>query len=136
MKTPHQNNNRFRKKSSQQLNIVVLGYIVRGPLGGLAWHHLQYVLALSKLGHNVTFIEDSDEYASCFNPKKCEFSTDPAYGLAFARQSFALLGLHQCWAYYDAHISTWHGPKSDTAQSDCLHADLLLNLSGINPMRP
>ena len=136
MKTFNQNHDHFQKRSDQKLNIVVLGYIIRGPLGGLAWHHLQYVLGLSKLGHNVTFLEDSDKYESCFNPIKCEFSANASYGLAFARQSFALLGLHQCWAYYDAHTSTWHGPKSETVQTDCLNADLLLNLSGINPMRP
>jgi hypothetical protein len=47
------------------MNIIVLGYIVRGPLGGLAWHHLQYVIGLSKLGHDVYFFEDSDDYPSC-----------------------------------------------------------------------
>ncbi len=44
------------------MNILVLGYIVRGPLGGLVWHHLQYVLALKKLGYNVLFLEDSDDF--------------------------------------------------------------------------
>ncbi len=48
--------------------IIILGYIVRGPLGGLAWHHLQYVLGLSGLGHDVYFIEDSDDYPSCYDP--------------------------------------------------------------------
>ena len=44
------------------MNIIVLGYIVRGPIGGLAWHYLQYVLGLTHLGHNVYFFEDSDDY--------------------------------------------------------------------------
>src|SRR5438034_152419 len=30
--------------------ITELGYIVRGPLGGLAWHHLQYVMGLRLAG--------------------------------------------------------------------------------------
>ena len=29
------------------LRIVVAGYIVGGPLGGLVWHHLQYVLGIN-----------------------------------------------------------------------------------------
>jgi hypothetical protein len=41
------------------MRIVVSGYIVRGPYGGLVWHHLQYVLGLKKLGHEVLFLEDS-----------------------------------------------------------------------------
>ena len=44
--------------------IVVLGYIVRGPLGGLVWHHFQYVLGLVKMGYDVLFLEDSEEYAA------------------------------------------------------------------------
>lgn len=36
--------------------------MVRGPLGGLIWHHLQYVLGLAKLGHDVYFLEDSDDW--------------------------------------------------------------------------
>ena len=43
------------------LRIVVLGYVVRGPLGGLTWHHLQYLLGLRRLGHDVYFFEDSDD---------------------------------------------------------------------------
>ena len=30
-----------------RLRIIVLGYIVRGPMGGMAWHHLQYVMGLA-----------------------------------------------------------------------------------------
>src|SRR5688572_23932997 len=44
--------------SSDRLRILVLGYLVRGPLGGLAWHYVQYVLGLARLGHDVYFLED------------------------------------------------------------------------------
>ena len=33
-----------RVTSFPRSRILVLGYLVRGPLGGLAWHHLQYVV--------------------------------------------------------------------------------------------
>ena len=39
-----------------RLRVVVTGYIVRCPLGGMAWHHLQYLLGLARLGHHVTFV--------------------------------------------------------------------------------
>jgi len=35
--------------------IIVLGYLIRGPYGGLAWHHLQYVMGFASLGHEVYF---------------------------------------------------------------------------------
>jgi hypothetical protein len=50
------------------LKIVVLGYIVRGPFGGMAWHHLQYVLRFRRLGHEVTFIEDSGKFCVLLRP--------------------------------------------------------------------
>ncbi len=121
--------------STQSLNIIVLGYIIRGPLGGLAWHHLQYVLGLARMGHAVTFIEDSDDYDSCFDPISCEVGKDPTYGLEFARQSFSVIGLESCWAYHDVHTRTWFGPRANDALARCKDADILLNLSGVNPLR-
>lgn len=118
-----------------RLKIVVLGYIVRGPLGGLVWHHLQYVLGLSLLGHDVLFVEDSDDYASCFNPDTCTTSVDPSYGLAFAKATFDLIGLSDIWTYHDAHTNTWHGPAATGIHDQLRTADLLLNLSGVNPIR-
>ena len=75
------------------IRVVVLGYIVRGPLGGLAWHHLQYVAGLARLGHDVWFIEDSDDYPACYDPSIDGIGTDPAYGLDFAKRAFERLSL-------------------------------------------
>src|SRR6187200_291687 len=96
---------------SGRLRIVVLGYVIRGPIGGMAWHHLQYVLGLHRLGHDVLFLEDSDEYASCYDPSTHQVGIDPSYGLMFAADAFAKLGLGKKWAYYDAHTLRWLGPS-------------------------
>src|SRR5688572_24755994 len=53
---------------NSRLRIIVLGYLIRGPVGGLAWHHLQYVMGLVDLGHDAYFLEDSDDYPSCYEP--------------------------------------------------------------------
>ena len=115
----------------------MLGYIVRGPLGGLSWSHLQYLLGLADLGHDVYFVEDSGDYQwCCYDPLKNTMVTDPTYGLQFATHLFARVGLGDCWAYYDAHTSRWLGPCADRILSICAEGDLLLNLSGVNPLRP
>jgi hypothetical protein len=121
---------------SSSLRIVVLGYIVRGPIGGLVWHHLQYVMGLARLGHDVYFLEDSDDYPSCYDPQRQTTDRNPEYGLRFAAQAFAQVGLGERWAYYDAHTARWLGPCATRAVDICRSADLLLNLSGVNPMRP
>lgn len=117
------------------MNIVVLGYIVRGPLGGLAWHHLQYVLALRKLGHTVLFMEDSDDFEGCYNPETAEVNKDPFYGLNFIKELFTHFDLNRNWAYYDAHTNNWYGLSSSYVFSFCAKADLVLNISGVNPVR-
>jgi hypothetical protein len=87
-----------RLAANSRLRIIVLGYFVRGPLGGMVWSNLQYVLGLTKLGHDVYFIEDSDEYASCYDPVKETFDIDPSYGLQFAARAFETVGLAGRWA--------------------------------------
>lgn len=120
---------------SDRPRIIVLGYIIRGPLGGLAWHHLQYVLGLRRLGCDVTFLEDSDDYPSCSHPVEGTLDVDPSEGLQFAAETFSRIGFEK-WSYYDAHTSRWAGPHADRARESCRAADLVLNLSGVNPLRP
>jgi hypothetical protein len=126
----------MRIAAADRLRIIVLGYIVRGPIGGLAWHHLQYVMGLAALGHDVYFLEDSDDYVSCYNPVRDAMDVDPGYGLAFAERCFERVGLGDRWCYHDAHAGRWHGPCGDDMPALCGRADLLLNLSGVNPLRP
>jgi hypothetical protein len=118
------------------LRILVLGYIVRGPLGGLAWHHLQYVMGLARLGHDVWFLEDSDDYPSCYDPVRNVTDTDPTYGLAFTGAAFGRVGLADRWAYHDAHTERWLGPAAPRARELAATAEVLLNLSAVNPLRP
>src|SRR6476646_5758501 len=115
------------------LRIVVLGYLVRGPIGGMAWHHLQYLLGLKALGHDLLFLEDSDDYPSCYDPSTHTVTTDPTYGLAFATRVFARLSLDREWAYYDVHKNAWHGPAANRARDFIGQADLLIDVSGVNP---
>jgi hypothetical protein len=122
--------------AASTLRIVVLGYVVRGPLGGLTSYQLQYLQGLMQLGHDVYFVEDSDDYPSCYDPSRDVTDRDPSYGLAFARRVFARCGLGERWAYYDAHESCWHGPCADHILAICEGADLVLNIGGVNPLRP
>lgn len=117
------------------MRIVVLGYIIRGPLGGLCWHHLQYILGLKHMGHEVLFLEDSDNYASCYNPHTFAISENPLYGLQFIEHLFSSFDLLNNWAYYDAHTENWFGLSKKKVFSFCDNADVILNISGVNPVR-
>jgi hypothetical protein len=122
---------------SRRLRIVVLGYLVRGPLAGPTWHHLQYVLGLLDLGHDAWYLEDSMDYPFCYDPSRGVTDTDARYGLAYAARVFGRAGIGERWAYHDAHAGgQWQGPAAGRAAELCASADLMINVSGINPMRP
>ena len=114
--------------------VVVLGYIVRGPLGGMSWHHLQYCIGLHRLGHDVWFVEDSEDYPSCYDPTTHATTTNPEYGLAYARSVFERVGVGTRWAYIDRHAGIRHGPAAGRVDELARTADVVLNLSGVNPL--
>jgi hypothetical protein len=117
------------------MKIVVLGYIVRGPLGGLVWHHFQYVYGLAQMGHEVLFLEDSEEYAACYNPETNELSEDPTFGISFLKEIFEKYGLNTNWAYFDFHTNSWFGKTKNEVKEFLSNADIVLNISGVNPLR-
>ena len=128
---------RSASNPSDALRIVVLGYLVRGPLGGMAWHHLQYVLGLRDLGHEVWFLEDSgDSEYCCYDPERGVNDTNPAYGLRFATDCFERFSLGDRWAYFDGHTSSWLGPCAAEVRRVLADADVLLHLSCSNVLRP
>ena len=119
----------------KKLNIIVAGYIVCGPIGGLVWHHLQYVLGLQRLGFNVLFVEDSQDYPSCYHPLTYQLTTDPSYGLHFLQTIFERYDLKNKWAYFDYHTNQWHGKSKREIKTLVDEADVFINLSGVDPLR-
>jgi hypothetical protein len=121
---------------TESLRIIALGFMVRGPVGGMAWCDLHYLMGLAQMGHDVYFVEDSDDYLSCYDPGRNVTGTDPTYGLRFIARTFDRVGLGHRWAYYDAHNTCWHGPCAERITKICGSSDLLLNLAGIShPVR-
>lgn len=114
----------------------MLGYLVRGPMGGLAWHYLQYVAGLAALGHDVYYLEDGSEYGACYDPRSLTKGDDPSYGLGFTAAAFDRLGFAGRWAYYDPRAPHWMGPAAPRVAEICRTADVVLNVSGINPITP
>src|SRR5262245_18935195 len=119
-----------------RLRIICLGYIVRCPLGGMAWHHLQYVLGLKRLGHEVFFVEDSGDAAwACYDPERQTNGPNPSYGLRFIAELFDHFGLGDRWIYRDALGKQRYGFHAIDLEEICRSSDLLLNLSGSNLLR-
>ena len=128
-------------RRSDQRRIVVLGYIIRMPLGGLVWHYLQFAMGLARLGHDVYYFEDScffeqDARSWYYDPVSLSVGAHPTSGgLRLAKEIFDKTGFGDRWAFFDARQARWHGPVEDQAREICATADLVLNVSAANPLR-
>ncbi|MGA2582982.1 MAG: hypothetical protein ABSG31_06870 [Tepidisphaeraceae bacterium] len=117
------------------LTIVVGGYIVAYPLGGMTWHHLNYLLGLHELGHEIIFLEDSGSYAHPYNPLTNSVGDDPEYGLEYLKRTFADFGLPIKWCYYSEFLDRYWGLTFEELNQTLKRADLMLCVSGVTPIR-
>jgi hypothetical protein len=118
------------------LTIVVGGYIVGYPLGGMTWHHLNYLLGLHALGHEVWFLEDSGEFALPYNPKTHACEPDSTFGRAYLEHTFGRHGLPLRYCYYSHFEDRHYGMTRDELHALLARADLLVCVSGVTPLRP
>jgi hypothetical protein len=117
------------------MKIVVGGYIVAYPLGGMTWHHLNYLLGLEDLGHDVFFLEDSGAYAVPYNPAIQLCEVDSTHGRAYLQRTFSEFGLKARWCYYSEFEDRCYGSTPDELNDALRDADLLLCVSGVTPLR-
>jgi hypothetical protein len=121
---------------AKPLTIVVGGYIVAYPLGGMTWHHLNYLLGLHELGHEVWFLEDSGSYSYPYNPVSWQTSVDSTYGREYLERTFAHYGLPKRYCYYSQFEDAHYGLSKSELDGLLTRADLLLCVSGVTPIRP
>ena len=112
------------------MRIVLGGYIVGYPLGGMTWHHLNYVCGLLELGHDVTFFEDGANHPA-YDPVAQTYG-DPTYGVSYLRETFAAYGLTIPWHYRFGEFSA--GLSVCEAAERLKTADLFIAVSGVTPV--
>jgi hypothetical protein len=113
------------------LNLICSGFLIRYPLGGHTWHHVQYLAGLAALGHRVTYIEDYGWDASCFDPAAGAMTDDPTYGIEYFSRVLEAHNLDIDWCYLAA-AGTPRGMSRHELAARCRAADLYLNLDGVN----
>jgi len=118
------------------MTIIVGGYIIGYPLGGMTWHHLNYLLSLHELGHEVWFLEDSGEYSLPYNPETKRAEPDSAFGRRYLERTFTAYGLPLRYCYYSQFEDHHYGLSSAELDALLKRADLLICVSGVTPMRP
>jgi hypothetical protein len=117
------------------LKIVVSGYYVGFPLGGMGWMLGHWLLGLQRLGHELFFLEDAGDWTSPFNPLTREFGADSEYGRAALQKLLASLGLRIPWAYRSGLEQRTFGASQEEIDRWCASCDAFLNISGVIPLR-
>ncbi len=113
------------------LKILCSGFLIRYPVGGFSWHHLQYLVGFQRLGHEVVYLEDFGWHNSCYDPSRHEMTADSSYGRAYLAELLAPHGLHDRWCYLDESGAAHGWPRERLAQF-CRECDVYYNLSNIN----
>jgi hypothetical protein len=120
--------------AASSLRIVVTGLIAQHPrLGGVAWDYLQYPLGLSRLGHDVYYLEDSGEWPYTLDgpgPNGDSVAHDPSANVAHLAEVMERIGLGDRWAYRFPTRPRWYGMPHRRRREVLASADLLLNVSG------
>ena len=113
------------------MKIVCSGYLVRHPVGGLSWHHLQYLIGFKRQGHDVTFFEDYGWPTSCYDPEQNVMTSDPGYGISYLRKLLEPHGMADDWCYL-AEDGTAHGMPREQLAQFCRECDIYFTLSNLN----
>ena len=110
------------------LRIVVTGLIAQYPLGGVSWDYLQYVLGLSRLGHDVYYLEDTGQWP--YNPAEDGLGKTSSYNVDYLAGIMSRFGLDDRWGYRFPWKNQWHGMPENRRREIIQTADLLINVSG------
>ena len=111
------------------LRIIVTGLVGLYPVGGVAWDYLQYVVGLSKLGHDVYYFEDTWNWP--YHPIEKQYTDDGTYSAQYIRNFFDRYApeLNDHWHYFHLHETSFGMTKSEF-DNVVESADLFLNVSG------
>lgn len=116
------------------LRIIVTGLIAQHPLlGGVTWDYLQYVLGLSRLGHDVYYLEDSGQWPYSLDGGASGndwVASDCADNVDNLAKVLSRFGLGSKWAYRFPTRSQWLGLSDRERMAVIKSADLLINVSG------
>src|SRR5256885_272972 len=87
----------FARMMSRPLKIVVLGMMGRCPFGGQTWLYLHWLLAFSRLGHDVYYVEDDTVWP--YDPDRDTVSDDCSYAVRHIAACMERVGLAGKWAF-------------------------------------
>ena len=114
----------------ERKTIVVVGTLASDPYAGMAWMHMQIVVGLKRLGHNVFYFEVTHTWP--YDPVLQTRVNNAEYAVSYLKKIAERFGIGNQWAYRCSFADNkeWHGINKARAEDLLANADLVLNISG------
>jgi len=114
----------------KKLNIVVVGTMASDPYAGMAWMHMQIVVGLMRLGHNVYYFETTSTWPQ--NPDLGMRVDNTDYSIPYLKKIAEDFGIGGRWAYRCSFKKNkeWLGLSKTKAEDLLANADFVFNISG------
>src|SRR5215831_878228 len=109
--------------------IVVVGTLASDPYAGMAWMHMQIVIGLNRLGHDVYYFETTSSWP--YDPVREMKVCDSEYAVPYLARVAESFGLGHRWAYRRSYLDKeWLGLPRAEAEGLLESADAVLNVAG------
>lgn len=106
---------------------VIVGYVVRFPVGGMTWVFLNWLRGLRDLGFEPVFMEAAGPQPTCYDVDAGRMTDDPGYGAGYAARVFPDFR----WWYADPALPGGGcGMSYDEAIAVLEDAAVLINVGG------
>ncbi len=123
--------------------VVVWGLFASYPFGGMAWQVLHYVAALRRLGFDVWYVEDSDQYV--YDPVSYWRTPEYAANVEYLRRYMNAIGMEDRWVFRIPGAEGLErkladnviGSRNEAGLASLYgEADAVFNLCGAQELRP
>src|SRR5688572_90321 len=109
--------------------IVVVGTLAGNPYAGMAWMTMQIVVGLSRLGHDVHYVEATSDWP--YDPERQAKVPSSEYAVAYLARVADSFGVGDRWAYRRSYgDKEWLGPVRTLAERLLASADVVFNIAG------
>ncbi|MEI6948732.1 hypothetical protein V9K67_16190 [Paraflavisolibacter sp. H34] len=117
----------------KKLRIIVSGFIGLYPTGGVTWDYIQYPLGLHLMGHDVYYLEDTQQYARYQSAGRAW--DDASDSIEYLKKTMEEFGLTDRWAYRDIGSGRCYGMSLEQLKEICRTADVFINVSAATVLR-
>ena len=112
----------------------MFGLVGQSPFAGVAWQGLHYLEGLRRLGYDVFYVEDTQEWP--YDPEQDTKTDDLRFTLRYLERLMTWAGLGDRWAYRSAvRGDAVFGPAAPQFHDLVGSADGLINLTGTTVLR-